>query len=78
MVWDVLHAASPILHIPGHFGPQPLCPDQVAEHRDHPQQPWMRLIRTRLGGHTTIQKWAEGVQQRPLWINTTESPGPAG
>ena len=74
MVWDVLHAATPILRIPGRLRAQPLCPDQFAEQRDDPQRPWMRLIRERLGGHTTTQKQVRGVQQGPLLLNTTQSP----
>ena len=80
MMWDILHAASPILHIPGEFHhsnsyprfrPQPLFP----EHFDN-TVPWVRLTRLSLasGDHITLQP-ARGTQNRTLRLNTTHVAG---
>ena len=83
MVFDVLHAASPILHVLGEFEeddsgmyprfrPQPLIPDHF-----HNQMPWMD--RTRLSRAMGSQIMSHNVQgvQFVLDLNTTHVPGPS-
>ena len=83
MVFDVLHAASPILHVLGEFEeddsgmyprfrPQPLIPDHF-----HNQMPWMD--RTRLSRAMGSQIMSHNVQgvQFVLDLNTTHVSGPS-
>ena len=77
MVWDVLYANSPMLHIPGRFRPQLLCPDRFTNYRDSARRPWLHLTRQCLGGGETTQKLVPGTQDRQLPMFTTQSPGPS-